>query len=108
MGAATMKGIIKRRHNHETSQYCSTSVKTNLEGTAGVLKIEIELDKNRGLDTTKKEELLVKTSENLEGLYEDLGEKIADASNQLENANEVDGKDKTSDKEKEDKNSESN
>ncbi len=91
MGAATMKGLISA---DTVMKQVNTvqSVKTELEGTARVLKSEIKLDKNRGLDTTKKEEALQKNNERLQEVFEDLGEKISSVKDEIDHAKEVEQK----------------
>lgn len=55
------------------------STKKKLQGSANVLKSEIELDKARGLDTTKKEKTLSNMNENINKLDKDLGKSVVKA-----------------------------
>lgn len=55
------------------------SAKRKLQGSANVLKVEIELDKARGLDTTKKEKTLSNMNENIKKMDKDLGKSVVKA-----------------------------
>lgn len=52
------------------------STKIKLQGSANVLKCEIEIDKARGVDTTKKEEELSNMKQSIRKIEKDMGKNI--------------------------------
>ncbi len=68
------------------------SVATNLNGTARVLKFEIEMDKERGLDTQKQEEDLAELEENALKATASQMHTLSEANKTLEEAAKEDSK----------------
>lgn len=54
------------------------SLKVKLEGESNVLASEIKIDKERGVDTTHKEEELAQIKEGVENSFENIGKAIKD------------------------------
>ncbi|EHJ00752.1 hypothetical protein CDLVIII_4229 [Clostridium sp. DL-VIII] len=63
------------------------SVKQKLTGSSKVLESEIQIDKGRGVDTTKKEETLSKIKDNIKKLNDDIGSRLKFINNNAETSN---------------------
>ena len=70
------------------------SVATNLNGTARVLKFEIEMDKERGIDTQKQEEDLAELEQNALNATASQMHTLSEANKTLEEAAKEDSKEK--------------
>lgn len=68
------------------------SMATNLEGTARVLKFEIKMDKERGIDTQKQEEDLAELEQNALNATASQMHTLSEANKTLEEAAEEDSK----------------
>ncbi|MDE6529171.1 MAG: FlxA-like family protein [Lachnospiraceae bacterium] len=73
------------------------SMATNLEGTARVLKFEIEMDKKRGVDTQKQEEDLAELEENALKATASQMHTLSEANKTLEEAAKTDREEEKSD-----------
>ncbi|MDE6712725.1 MAG: FlxA-like family protein [Lachnospiraceae bacterium] len=73
------------------------SMATNLEGTARVLKFEIEMDKKRGVDTQKQEEDLAELEENALKATASQMHTLSEANKTLEEAAKTDRQEEKSD-----------
>ena len=73
------------------------SMATNLEGTARVLKYEIEMDKKRGVDTQKQEEDLAELEENALKATASQLHTLSEANKTLEEAEKTDREEEKSD-----------
>lgn len=104
MGTASMQSLISADASMKQVNSVQ-AVKTDMEGKAGVLEIEIKLDSSRGGSTAKKAEELANLNGRIHDATAGMMNKISDIKTTLEESKEDDG---AGDEEKKDKVEEGN
>lgn len=82
MGIAQMSSLLSSQNTLKNLSGMNATG-AYLEGQTNVLTSEIETDKGRGIDTSKKEETLADTKERLDTLSRNIGNSIADHNEQM-------------------------
>ena len=94
IGTATLQGIISADTSMKQVKTVQ-SVKTSIEGRAGVLESEIKMDKGRRGSTESKEAELAELNEHIDTASADIMDKISDIDMALEKSREKKDEDKT-------------
>lgn len=84
MSSKTVEGLVAADSTMKQVDV-TQRIKTKLEGTNRVLDSEIAIDKSRGMDTSSKQKEVDKNKDLIQNIMEDLGEKINEASERIEN-----------------------
>ncbi|WP_432403594.1 FlxA-like family protein [Wukongibacter sp. M2B1] len=88
IGAGTMQGLISADASMKQINTVQ-SIKTGMEGRAGVLECEIKIDKSRGGSTEKKEAELAELNSRIDTTTNDMMDKISNINTGVEKPKEA-------------------